>query len=157
MSDQPQFNRERLEGGLAPALLDVVRETYLDLHRRPEGGVRITLDSSLDRELGFDSLARVELLTRIEGALGVVLPESTLQTAETPRDLLAALRAAGGKPGAVPTAAERTGTAQPGEEVPAGEGTTLPDMLAWHVREHADRTHIVCLSDAGEEEISLRA
>jgi len=154
MSDQPQFNRERLEGGLAPALLDVVRETYLDLHRRPEGGVRITLDSSLDRELGFDSLARVELLTRIEGALGVVLPESTLQTAETPRDLLAALRAAGGKPGAVPTAAERTGTAQPGEEVPAGEGTTLPDMLAWHVREHADRTHIVCLSDAGEEEIS---
>lgn len=154
MADESQINRERFDAELAPALLDVVRQTYLDLHRRPDGGYHVTLDSSLDRELGFDSLGRVELLTRIEVALGVNLPESVLQTAETPRDLLIALRAAGGKSGAAPTAAGRAGTPQSSPEAAAGEGATLPDMLAWHVRQHGDRTHIICLSDAGEEEIS---
>lgn len=153
MADESQINRERFDAELAPALLDVVRQTYLDLHRRPDGGYHVTLDSSLDRELGFDSLGRVELLTRIEVALGVNLPESVLQTAETPRDLLIALRAAGGKSGAAPAAAGRASTPQ-SSPAAAGEGATLPDMLAWHVRQHGDRTHIICLSDAGEEEIS---
>ncbi|MGH8561108.1 MAG: phosphopantetheine-binding protein, partial [Nevskiales bacterium] len=44
------------------ALLAIVRQTWADLHRRSPTQINITLDSSLDRELGFDSLARVELL-----------------------------------------------------------------------------------------------
>src|SRR5512134_3617333 len=133
MSDRSQFNAEQFEAELAPVLLDIVRQTYLDLHRQPECGIRVTLDSSLDRELGFDSLARVELLTRVEGALGVALPEATLQTAETPRDLLAALHATSGKAGTVPTAAAGAVPAQTrrGAEAQAAEGTTLLEVLAW--------------------------
>lgn len=56
--------------------------------------VRVTIDSSLDRDLGLDSLARVELLLRVEQAFGVTLPENTLQIVETPRDLLTALDSA---------------------------------------------------------------
>ena len=47
--------------GTAEALLAVVRTTHAELHRgaTPAG---IGLDSRLEQDLGFDSLARVELL-----------------------------------------------------------------------------------------------
>ena len=48
----------------------------------------------LARDLGLDSLGRVELLGRMEKTFGVRLPESVLGTAETPRDLLQALLSA---------------------------------------------------------------
>lgn len=46
----------------AAALLRVVQQTLVEIHRQPPRGVRVTIDSSLDRDLGLDSLARVELL-----------------------------------------------------------------------------------------------
>lgn len=86
MSDRPQLMAEQIEEQQVPTLLAVVRQTYLDLHRQPEGGIRVTLDSSLDRDLALDSLVRVELLLRVERTFGVTLPENTLQLAKTPRD-----------------------------------------------------------------------
>ncbi|MGH8771348.1 MAG: acyl carrier protein, partial [Burkholderiales bacterium] len=63
---------------------------------------QLTLAAKLDRDLGFDSLARAELLTRIERRLGVTLPEQLLGSAETLGDLADAISAA---PGASPSAA----------------------------------------------------
>ena len=42
---------------------------------RPGFELRATLDSSLERDLGLDSLARVELVTRIEDGFRVALPQ----------------------------------------------------------------------------------
>ncbi|HEX9181409.1 MAG TPA: AMP-binding protein, partial [Burkholderiales bacterium] len=155
MPDRSPFNTERIEDELAPALLAVVRQTYVDLHRRPDCGIPLRLDSSLDRDLGFDSLARVELLLRVERALDVTLPGNTLQLTETPRDILRALRAAGtgrgGVPAVVPGAAGQFGGGA--ADAPA-EGTTLLEVLAWHVREHGDRTQVIHLTDTGEERIT---
>jgi acyl carrier protein len=139
----------------ARELLGVVRETLGELRRHPVPDVRITLNSSLDRDLGLDSLARVELLLRIERAFGVRLPENTLQVAETPRDLLAALQSATAAVRS-PSAAARRAIPQAGEltEAEPGDATTLVEVLDWHVRGHPERTHVVFLSDAGEEEIS---
>ena len=75
----------------ASELLDLVRTLFAELHRQTGHDRHITLDSSLDHELGFDSLARVELILRIQRAFGVDLPEDTLGRADTPRDLLQAL------------------------------------------------------------------
>lgn len=75
----------------ASELLDIVGTLFAELHRHTGQGRPITLDNSLDRDLGFDSLARVELILRIQRAFGVDLPEDTLVRAETPRDLLDAL------------------------------------------------------------------
>ena len=75
----------------AGVLLETVRQLAGELHVRSRGEMSATLDSSLERDLGFDSLGRVELLARIEGVFGISLPEHVLANAETPRDLLQAV------------------------------------------------------------------
>jgi acyl carrier protein len=138
-------------------LLHVVRETLTDLNRDTAAAARVTLDSAFDRDLGLDSLARVELLLRVERAFGVVLPEDTLQRAERPRDLLTALQSA--RPVASGAPAPAAVRAQPEQHPDALEGapleaTTLTEVLDWRVARQGERTHIVYLSDAAEEEIS---
>src|SRR5688572_29815668 len=64
---------------------------------RPHITVDVALDSSLERELGLDSLARVELVLRLEREFGSSLPEQALASSETPRDLLRFLLAAVGQ------------------------------------------------------------
>src|SRR5688572_26418176 len=74
----------------AERLLAVVRRLVAEV--RPGGAApTVRLDSALERELGLDSLARAELLLRIEAELGVALSERVLAEAETPRDLVRAL------------------------------------------------------------------
>ena len=96
---------------------------------KPGGAGPITLDASLDRDLGLDSLARVELASRIEAAFGTALDEDVLATAERVRDLLNAVLAAQGAPprGAVSplgAAAVAAGFAI-GHAVPPAEVATL--------------------------------
>ena len=142
--------------GIDPAseLLDIVRTLFAELHRH-SGPVRpIRLDSSLDQELGFDSLARVELILRVQRAFGIDLPSDTLARAETPRDLLEALQK--GTRGSV-RQAPRPSVApleSAGEE--AAEATTLLEVLDWHVRRQPDRVPIVHLSEHGEQPITCR-
>lgn len=137
-------------------LLDIVRAVVTEVHPAPRATAVIGLDASFDRDLGLDSLARVELLLRVERAFGVTLPENTLQLAETPRDLLTALASASARAGALRPAATPATLLPPLEGVQAEPtaAVTLLEVLDWHVREHADRTQIVCLADAGEEHVS---
>jgi 1-acyl-sn-glycerol-3-phosphate acyltransferase len=141
---------------LAQALLEVVRETLQELRRPTERGMRIALDSSLDRDLGLDSLARVELLVRIERTFNVILPQDTLGSAETPRDLLVALHSATAKASPAEQTVRRVVPERTidDEEAEPLDAATLLETLDWHLREHADRTQIIYLSDVAEEEIS---
>ena len=52
------------------------------------------LDSRLDRDLGIDSLGLLELIDHLNHLFDVDLPTAVTATAETPRDLLEALRRA---------------------------------------------------------------
>src|SRR3569833_1376039 len=61
-----------------------------------DGGGGVRMDSHRERDLGLDSLARVELLLRLEREFGASLPEGVLVEAETPHDLLLAFGAAAG-------------------------------------------------------------
>jgi len=106
----------------------------------------VTLDSTFDN-LGIGSLELAELLLRVQDKFGVALPPHILASAETPRDLLAAV--ARGHPAvredrgivSVPVTA-------PGGLVPE-TALTLNDALNWHVRVTPDRTHIRILDDSG--------
>ena len=55
----------------------------------------VHLDTDLARDLGLDSLARMELLARLERAAGASLPDRVLAEAETPRELLRAFESVG--------------------------------------------------------------
>ncbi len=103
-----------------------------------------TLACSIERDLAIDSLARVELLMRVESLFGVRLPQRVLAEAETVGDLLAALR--GAAPTLRPAATAPVPLPTIAADTPAS-ATTLAEALAWHVERHADRVHIRLLAD----------
>lgn len=55
----------------------------------------VSLDGSLDRDFGLDSLGRVELFFRIEHRFCITLPERLFSQAETPRNPLRAILGTG--------------------------------------------------------------
>ena len=149
--EQSPDSRPSDERAVAEQLLDLVGRLAEELHpgRARREGPR--LDSQLDRDLGFDSLGRVELLFRLERAFGVRLPESLLGEAETPADLLSAILQA-------ETAERTTIQLSPaledlgGAEAAPREATTLLEVLDWHVKAHPERPHLQLLAEAGQEE-----
>ena len=143
--------RDGANAPAAAALLEIIAQLLRE--SLPAGGkiVAPTLDSALDRDLGIDSLARVELQLRIERAFDVRLPGHLLATAETPRDLLRALLA--GTPRGKETP-ESAPVAQPeAGALRSPEGAaTLIEALDWHVAHHPDRVHLILLGEGDEAE-----
>ncbi|MGE5616487.1 MAG: AMP-binding protein [Bacillota bacterium] len=109
------------------------------------------LDSSLDRDLGLDSLARVELFLRLEHAFGVRLSDRLLAEAETPRDLLRAVLA-GSALGAQPSALTPIALDAAREATVPDAASTLIDALRHHVDARPRRTHVIVLDDEGAED-----
>jgi acyl carrier protein len=132
----------------AARLLEIVGRLAVELHPRRRHPV--TLDSQLERDLGLDSLGRVELLARIEKEFGVALPEHVFAEVETPRDLARALASAR-RPGAIAAPMEERAPALAGIAGTPDHAQTLVDVLSWHVRQHADRPHVQLCEEAGEE------
>jgi 1-acyl-sn-glycerol-3-phosphate acyltransferase len=134
-------------------LLALVEETVAELHPG-QPSVAAALDSTLDKDLGLDSLSRVELLSRVERRFGVALPERLIAEAETPRDLLRVILS--GESGLGPAAAAGAGEAfmfMPYRAEPAPQSArTLPEVLDWHVRHHPDHPHIRLYRDEGDAE-----
>ncbi len=131
-------------------LLQVVRDLAIELHPHRAKTLGVSLDSALDRDLGFDSLGRVELLLRLERAFGVRLPEELLGEAETPRDLLNAVLGAGS--GQTERLGEETRlpTLEAVEAAPY-DARTLTEVLDWHLSAHPDRPHLLLPGGQGEE------
>ena len=127
----------RKSGSEAPEarLLALIAGLLRELKPAGSHFTAIDLDSALDRDLGFDSLSRVELMLRIERNFGIHLPEQVLGQAESPRDLLRAIQAAPTAAGAAMQAPRRT-TAPSVGGYPAS-ARTLPEMLEWHVNAHS--------------------
>ena len=133
----------------AERLLDIVRGLVRELRPGASGIERLGLDHALERDFGLDSLARVELLARIERELGVRLAEAAFAEAETPRDLL---RQMGGAASADSRAAGETMTlGETAAEHPPQTLATLTELLDWHVARHGERVHLTLY---GEEERS---
>ncbi len=135
-------------------VLDIVQRLRAELHPNHGDRAAVLLDSLLDRELGFDSLGRVELCARIERAFDVSLSAQAVTAAETPRDLLRALR------GARPTAplATASGRAAPLPALaPPAQAETLNEVLDWYVRAAPERAHIHLLAETGQEEVISHA
>ena len=138
----------------ADALLAVIEQLVRDSGHA--GSPQAALDSSLERELGLDSLARVELVLRIERAFDVSLPERALYAAETPRDLLRLAQSSQGAPRTEPVR-EIQSLVQAETGAIVCEEPTLLAALAWHNNAHPDRLQVHLYTEGGDEALSYAA
>ena len=147
---------ENPESGRTPeAVLALTRQLLAELHPGVAWIRPVALDSALERDLGLDSLSRVELAVRVERAFAVSLPEKALAEIVTLRDLLAALQEAPAISSAAAPGPPSARWSEPAQAYPH-DAATLVEALDWHVRAHPDRVHIVCIGDEIETQISYR-
>ncbi len=137
----------------AAKVLSLVDTLLAETH--PSYPAHARLDSSLERDLGFDSLSRAELLMRAGAAFGVQLADEALSEVETPADLVrvlisAASTATSAAP-AAPAAPAGASEASLRVQLSAIENSsavptsarTLVDVLAWHASVHPEREHLL--------------
>ena len=139
--------------GIRERVLNIVRELLEELGSH--GAVpELSEKSNLDRDLGLGSLERVELLTRLEDAFGVRLPDALAAEASTPEELIQAIAQA---PGTVLgengefTALRAAIAAQKMQEASAGsiaeKAETLVEMIRYRGVHDASRTHLIITED----------
>ena len=147
-NDQNQNRAKQQEEALIKVIYDLCSEVH-------SGHVlvnHITLDNTFDKDLGLDSLARVELISRVEAEFKFALPEHSFAETQTPRDLLRAIQ------GTHLDYMEISAASQPAVEtlktsdVPS-VAQTLVEVLEWHVEQHPDRPHIQFYQDDGKGEV----
>src|SRR5687767_3884 len=134
-------------------LLSVVADVAKEM--RPHVDVYVALDSSLERDLGLDSLARVELVLRLEREFQASLPEQALASSETPRDLLRFLLAAAGQ--AAHTADRSVASLVQSEGVrPPAEAQTLVQALEYHAERQPGRLTVFLYEGEKEQRLTYR-
>ncbi|SHF23101.1 acyl carrier protein [Modicisalibacter ilicicola DSM 19980] len=130
--------------------MDIVADLVVQIHPHHHAPENMTLDSRFEKELGLDSLARVELFSRIESAFNLTLPERTFAEAQTPRDLLRVLKTL--KPSEVADFNVVAAQRHLGDAILPHGALTLGDLLEWHATRHGERTHIQFYQDDGNGE-----
>jgi 1-acyl-sn-glycerol-3-phosphate acyltransferase len=133
-----------LEGSVLERLGALSRELRPGMGERTFG-----LDQSLEADFGLDSLARVELLARFERDFGVRLPERAVFEAETPRQIVALLRAASPTVAPETTAVEIAATAHALPARPPDTLATLLEVFDWHLERHAGFPLLTLYSEDG--------
>jgi acyl carrier protein len=128
--------------------LRVVRTLVEETH--PVSAHRVSLHSHLERDLGLDSLARVELLLRLGSEFSTTLPDTALAEAETPRDLLRLIGEAGGR--SLPHDANAPFGTLPQDLVSGtpDQAGTLVDVLEWHAAHNPQRTHVLLYGEGDQ-------
>ncbi|MCF6353617.1 MAG: AMP-binding protein [Candidatus Polarisedimenticolaceae bacterium] len=138
------------------ALLEIVQQLLQELYPG-RATTAITVDNSLDHDLGLDSLGRMELLSRLEQNFQLRLSEESFAVAESLRDLIRLLEEApAGRP--VERVAEPT-PHQPRQRILAPhQAATLQEVLAWHLEHQAERVHIHLYGEGDElQDISYQS
>ncbi len=133
-------------------LLEILHRLVQELHPEYVRERSVSLDNSLDRDLGLDSLARMELLRRLETHFGVSLPEQVFANAERVGELLVALQNAEQVGPALAPVQTPTALKADVEATPV-TARTLIEVLNWQLEQQPDRPHIYFYSEEDEAEV----
>jgi len=131
-------------------LLILIRQLGQDLRMRPEQLRRLHLDSRFDKDLGLDSLTRMEMLTRIEEYYSLSFPEQVYGRIESARDLWREIQNVKPSQSLKPVLSNINHNQQHDIEAIAYDAETLVDVLEWHVKHHPQRTHITFYTDQND-------
>ncbi len=142
-SPQPSNNQDQAGRRVLEIVDGLVREVTPKLRK----DYQLSAESRFDSDLGLDSLARSELLVRIESEFDVELPADAIKV-ETPQALLQAIisarsqkrEASSWEPFPLPETVTSTPSAC----------TTLNEVLDWNLQQHGDRVHIYLYGDENE-------
>ena len=134
------------QGKMANTLLELIEELVTELRADKTLSFVLRLDSSLDDDLGLDSLARVELISRIEQHFNVSLPQRDFAEAESPRDLLRSIINAQGHKKTFPASQVIERAVGRVGELPH-HAATLVEVLEWHLQHNPERLHANILGD----------
>lgn len=126
------------------AVMALVMELVRELHPHRLPFIEVQPASRIDRDLGIDSLARTELILRLERAFRVRLGPKTAVEAETVHDLVLALQQVG--PGPRSDLLGGATVALPSAPA-ARDAKTLLEVLDWHAAHRPDRLHLTILQD----------
>jgi fatty-acyl-CoA synthase len=130
-------------------VLSVTHQLLVELDK--ERALRIlTPQSSLQRELGIDSLARVELFHRIETALNVSLADSVLSQAETVNELIDAVMRSGPALKEMP---KQKAFEMVQSRYSAAKANTLVEILYEMVEKEPQRPHVYLQGEGNQETI----
>src|SRR5271165_6106290 len=139
--------------GVRERVLEVVRGLLEELGSH--GAVaELSSSSNLDRDLGLGSLERVELLTRLEAAFGLRLPDRLAAEANTPEELIQAIQSAPGTP--LVDEEERSGLRlavatermqEEADESITERAETLVEVIRYRGVHDANRAHLIITED----------
>lgn len=138
-----QANDKDIESHLLALIREFIAEIKADRALSP-----ITVDSSLDRDLGIDSLGRVELFLRIEKRFEVSLPESLMAQAETIKDIIKGIK--NSNPEKKVFSREFAAALEESRFDPSS-ANTLTEILLRHAAVDPNRPHIYLMDEKGEE------
>lgn len=148
MNGMSEHNRQAVSN----ALLEELRVFAAELHPA-RSAPSISLASRLDRDLGFDSLARAQLIARLEQRFGVRLPEEVFAEAETAAHLLEALITSSAEVATrISPPATSTAANAPQLLSPPSHAASLIDVLRHYADSWPQREHIRLYVDDGEGE-----
>ena len=132
-------------------LLELVAEMAEEIHPGQNLTNLVSLDKSLERELGFDSLSRMELLQRVEREFSITLSDRALTQSDTPAEIWAEISEV--TLGAAPTITNENNFSEQAEaEGAPTELRSLNSILKWHAATHPERVHIHLYSESDEAE-----
>lgn len=129
-------------------ILSLAKDLGRELNLNPRGLENISRDSMLDKDLGFDSLGRVELISRIERTFKISLPEEKYSIIDTPGHLLEEILKSGyGSKIDFDFNKKVKLIKEASEFIPYSNCSTLIEVLKWHVQYNPDRLHVKFYSD----------
>lgn len=133
-------------------LLKVIGDFCQEIRPSHDAVEEVSLNSTFERDLGLDSLSRVELISRVESAFNLALPENSFAEAQTPRDLLHALSGVDVDHPDISTVKEPSIQSLKTSDYPI-HAQTLVDILEWHASNNPERPHIQFYQDDAKGEV----